>query len=159
MILPQVSGRHPLDEERPVRQHGVVAHQLAVSQPGYQDVTPASQGTGQAGFLSRPDPPHLPCPGHPELRQVEGHGLVVGRLAPDLAGVLQAEVGDDQPGAEAEKGGPVVELLQVPDVRLVEGPEVGDLPQAGADLASELGLGAWVVCWLSSSLERKYLFC
>ena len=90
---------------------------------------------------------------------MERHGLVVGCLAPNLTGVLHAEVGDDQPGAEAEQAGPVGELLQSPDICLVEGPEIRHLPQSGADLASKLRLRAWMVLAVQSSVKRKNLFC
>ena len=73
------------------------------------------------------------------------HGDLVGGLAPDQTGVLQAEVGDDQLGAKAEKVGPVGELLQLRDVGVVEGPEISDLPHTGGHLAPKLCPRPWIV--------------
>ena len=132
-VLPQILHTHGLDDEAPVPQHGLAGDQVPVLVPGDLRLLPRHLAGQELGLSQH----HLDLT--PLLLLLlllasddqpggeDHHGLVAPGLAPDLSTVLPHQVGDDELRPELLPDDPVRELVQLADVRLVEGPHCADL--------------------------------
>ena len=114
---------------------------------GHLPVLPPADRTGQSHSVPQscpPPPPEVLLAGDEESGLQHHHVLLIAGLTADLASVLHVQVRELQLRAKALSDHSVPELVQLRDVRLVEGPHVVDVPEAGADLAGEDSLAPCV---------------